>query len=163
MPVMRRASPSARTMGQGVGAGRTTTSLRCSCAESGFVWCVRSPSCIALPPLWSLSAENVNDREYDDPDGVDEVPVEREHLEFFCVLFFHEATEREYEGERKHDEADDDVARMQADQRVVGCAEEIRLEGQALVVDEVIPLLRGCEEEDRPEYDGTGEIEDEAS
>ena len=40
------------------------------------------------------------------------------------------------------------MRRVQADQRVVGGAEEVGLDGEAVVVDEVIPLLRRGDEKD---------------
>ena len=65
----------------------------------------------------------------------------------------------EDERQRKHDEADDDVRCVQADQRVKGSSEEIGVKGEAVVVDEVVPLLRRGGEEDAAQQDRRGQPE----
>src|ERR1017187_237073 len=139
MPARMSETPSASTRGHAVGRG--------SWIAAGSVfgcW-----SCIAV--LWLLSAEEVNNGEDDDPDGVDKMPVERKHLDPAGVFGGEAAGEREDEGQRKHDEADDDVAGVQADERVEGGAEEISADGEAVAVDELVPLMRGAAEEDASE------------
>ena len=56
--------------------------------------------------------------------------------------------QREDHHERKHDEADNDVRSVQADERVEGCAKEICPDGEAFVDDEPVPLLRCAGEKD---------------
>ena len=63
-----------------------------------------------------LSTEDVNDGEDDDPDSIDEMPVERKNFQTAGVLGSHGAIERKDQREREHDEADQDVRGMQADQ-----------------------------------------------
>ncbi len=64
-----------------------------------------------------LSAANDVDHGKDHyPDPVDKVPIEREHFELSRVLAFQLPGERKNQHNRKHGQADDDVARMQADQ-----------------------------------------------
>src|ERR1035438_3010848 len=139
MPARMSETPSASTRGHAVGRG--------SWIAAGSVfgcW-----SCMAV--LWLLSAEDVDNGEDDDPDGVDKMPVEREHLDPAGVFGGEVAGEREKECQRKHDEADDDVAGVQADERVEGGAEEIGADGEAVAVDELVPLMRGAAQEDASE------------
>ena len=59
----------------------------------------------------------------------------------------------------KHDEADENVEGMEADERIKGGAEEVGADGEALVGDEVEPLIGGEGEEDGAEQCGEGDPE----
>src|ERR1700735_2907115 len=48
---------------------------------------------------------------------------------------------------------------MKTNQRIIGGSEEIRLYRQTLVVNEVIPLLRGGDEKDRSKQNGTCQMD----
>ena len=102
-----------------------------------------------VPPFCNLSAENIDDGEDDDPDGVDEVPVERQHLKPLGVLLLcTQAKEENPSTSESMMKPDDDVRGVQADQRIISGSEEIGVNGEAVVVNEVIPLVRGAGEED---------------
>ena len=121
MPVMMSEMPSASTRGHAVGRGKLDD-----------VRVVFGCSSCMVPPFCGLSAEDVDNGEDDNPDGVDKMPVEREHFEPAGVLAGERAGEREEQSEREHDEADDDVDGVQANERVKGGAEEIGLDGEAV-------------------------------
>src|SRR5262249_20196616 len=97
------------------------------------------------------AAHDVDEGEDDDPDRVDEVPVEADDLELLEVLAADALGEREDRHHGHEDEADGHVARVQADERVEGGAEEVGGDGEALVDDEVPPLDSGAAEEDGAE------------
>jgi hypothetical protein len=72
--------------------------------------------CIEAPFVeFCLSTENVDNGEDDNPDGVDEVPVERENFEATRVFTGQRASKRKIQREREHEETDDDMARVKAD------------------------------------------------
>ena len=76
-PAKSSVAPKARTIGQAVGAGRSTLFGRAALISSS----VRSSvTCLLSAP------DHVDDREDDDPDGVHEVPVQREHVRAVRVL-----------------------------------------------------------------------------
>ena len=85
MPVISRAMTEREHHGPRVWAGRMTVSDRCVVAA----WLLRGlcRHCIVLLLCCELSAQDVDDEKYDDPDRVDEVPVEREDFESFGVFF----------------------------------------------------------------------------
>ena len=56
--------------------------------------------------------------------------------------------------DRKHGQADDDVACMQADQRVERGAKEVGADGQPIVIDQLIPFEPGAAEKDRAQNYG---------
>ncbi len=56
--------------------------------------------------------------------------------------------------DRKSQQADGYVKRMQADQGVVGRPKQVGLDGQALVIDQVAPLAKRAGQEDRSQNDG---------
>ena len=58
---------------------------------------------------------------------------------------------RENHGQSDHEQAHRDVKGMQADERVVGGAKEIRADGQAFVVNQVMPLTARADQKNRAE------------
>src|SRR5262249_28599687 len=70
---------------------------------------------------------------------------------------------REDAAEGQHHEADDDVGGMQPDEGIVRGAEEIGDDGQAVAVDETMPLPRGGSEEEAAQEHGDEEPEPRAS
>ena len=68
------------------------------------------------------------------------MPVEREHIQALGVLRCYLAQKSERHNDRDYDQADSDVKRVLADQRVVGGAEKIRADGQALMKYQSLPL-----------------------
>ena len=98
-------------------------------------------------PFCNLSAQKVDDGKNHHPHRVNKVPVERERLKLLCVLFSSPARARENEHQRKHHQSHQNVRRVQSHQRVEGCAEEIGLDGQAFVVNKVVPFAPGRDKE----------------
>jgi hypothetical protein len=49
---------------------------------------------LALRLLADSSAQHIHNHEYDDPDCVYEMPIEREHFQLFTVFFLHLAAQR---------------------------------------------------------------------
>src|SRR6266849_2935935 len=99
------------------------------------------------------ATDDVDDEEHGDPDDVDEVPVEREHVGVGRVLLLDLSEEREERDRPEGQQARGEVERVQADQRVVGGPEEVRPDGQALVDDQVPPFQPGAGQEHRSERD----------
>ena len=91
-------------------------------------------------PFRRLPAENVNHGEDDHPNGVDKMPIERQHFETLRVGLAHAAAQGEHESESQHDQADDNVRRVQTDQRVESSAKEIGADGKTILVDELVPF-----------------------
>ncbi len=60
---------------------------------------------------------------------------------------------RENQHRRKSEQADRHVKCMQADKGVVSCPEQVGLDGQALVVDQVMPLAKRAQQKDRSQCD----------
>ena len=106
-----------------MGAGRSTIVFR---PRGRFI---RSPHRLLL------SARSRRRREHDDPDAVDEVPVEREHV-VRCACSRRTGRRAPAPARRQADEPDDHVQGVQADQRVEGRAEEVRADRQPVLVDE---------------------------
>src|ERR1700760_4840939 len=96
-----------------------------------------------------LSPNHVNNGEDNDPNTVDEMPVERENFNAFRILGPKRLHERKNEASDEKNQADDHVKRMQADKRVVGCPKKICADRQAIDSDELVPLACGADEKDR--------------
>ena len=80
----------------------------------------------------AISARPRRRREHDDPDGVDEVPVQGEHVGALGVLALHVAARAPARARSSAATSPTiDVRGVQADERVVGGAEEVRADGQA--------------------------------
>src|SRR5207302_4431018 len=62
------------------------------------------------------------------------------------------------QGQAEHDDHEDysaaHVQGMQANERVIGCPEEITADGQLMAVDQLMPLVGGAAKEYRTEHDG---------
>src|SRR5262245_35280456 len=140
-PANASVHPDASTSGHAVGAG-TSSARRSRGLEA-------RRSMVSGTDMISSARDDVHDGEHDDPDGVDEVPVEREDVDARRVDQPDPTDHAERQHDREHHEADGDVERMQADERVVGRAEEIRGDRQAVFVDQSVPFLCRAEHEQR--------------
>ena len=67
---------------------------------------------------FNLPADDVDDGEDDDPDGVDKVPVDGDDFQPLGMMLRELTGEREDESKTEHDQADDDVRGMQANERI---------------------------------------------
>ena len=86
--------------------------------SAGFVFvfhCGRL-CCSGLKPSDVSAANDVDHGEDDDPDGVDEVPVDGDDLKALGVMCVDLAHEAEDQRQAEHEEADDHVRCVQADQ-----------------------------------------------
>src|SRR5689334_13101485 len=95
-PANRRVAPSARMKGQAVGAG---TSIGRGSREVPF-------NCsVANSVAMSTSApENVNYGKNHNPNGVDKMPIHREHFDVTRLLHSYTAIESEHRNAQEHDE-----------------------------------------------------------
>src|SRR5580704_4000682 len=98
--------------------------------------------------MFSLTTDDVNDGEDNDPDSIDKVPVQRQDLNAFGVFFAYVAGDGENEHQQQGAQTDNHVRSMQADQRVERSAEEIGADGQPILVDQLVPLHACSDEED---------------
>ena len=130
--------PNATTIGHGVGAGTSILS-----GASARVFTDSKP----FPP--SSASDNVDDGEDHHPHRIHEMPVHRQDLDAFGVLLLYIPKEREQPTPWQSKKADRHVKRMQADQRVIGCPEQVGLDGQAFVVDQVTPFASRARREKR--------------
>src|SRR5262245_22219048 len=74
------------------------------------------------------------------------MPIERQHVDAIRVLVSHASEPRECHDCREEYQADNHVEPVQADQRVVGSAEEVRADRQPNLVNQPVPLPGGPEE-----------------
>src|SRR4051812_14511607 len=100
------------------------------------------------------AAENVNYGKNHNPYGVDEMPVHREHFDVTGLLHFHTATKSEHRDRYQHDETCGDVKRMQPDERVICCPEQVGRDREPVLVDQPMPFLRGAIEKQSTKRDG---------
>src|SRR5271154_7603019 len=116
-PAKRRVAPKAKMKGQAVGAGTSIVrgvgglSFECSVAD--------------VVVMSASTAENVNYGKNHNPNGVDEMPVHREHIDAARMLLSHTTAKSEHGNGQEHDETCGDVKRVQADQRVIGRPEQV--------------------------------------
>ena len=60
----------------------------------------------------------------------------------------------EHRDDREHDQTCGDVKGMQADQRVIGCSEQVGRDRQPVFVDQPVPFLRRAVEEQTTKRNG---------
>src|SRR5258707_13897423 len=142
-PAKTSVTPAARTMGQAVGAG---SSISRAVRSDGGATC-------GVAMAVSSAPDDVDDGEHDDPDDVDEVPVEGKHADAPGVLPADVSGDGEQRHDRHQSQADDHVQPVQADQRVVRGPEQVGGDGEAVLVDQPVPFLRGAEQERSAERD----------
>src|SRR5262249_33621986 len=97
-PANMSVTPAARTSGHAVGAG--TSISRALRSEGGGA---------SVTTAVSSAPDHVDDREDDDPDGVHEVPVERDHVHAGRLLAVDVAGDGEQRDDRHQDHAHHDV------------------------------------------------------
>jgi hypothetical protein len=73
--------------------------------------------------MFVLSANDVDDGEDDDPDGIDEMPIPGEKLNSALLLLDVALEQSGDHDQREKDQANDDVRGMQTDERIVSGAE----------------------------------------
>src|SRR5262245_32135149 len=106
-PATTSITPKAKTIGDAVGAGSSTVSVR-RCASACELM-FRFASCTGV-----LAPDDVYDREHHDPHRVHEMPIERQHVDAVGVLLPHAAEPRECHHGREQDQADDHVKPVQS-------------------------------------------------
>src|ERR1700690_180382 len=145
-PAHRRVVPKAKMKGHAVGAGTSIgrgvrhVSFNCSVANS-----------VAMS---TSASENINYGKNHNPYGVDEMPVHREHFDVTRLLHSHTATKSEQRNRREHDETCGDVKRVQPDEGVICCPEQVGRDRQPVFVDQPVPFLRCAVEEQATECNG---------
>src|SRR6267143_4299848 len=107
-------------------------------------WARACPDSLARSCLVLLgsSTDHVDHGEDDNPYGVDEVPVPGHDLDALAVDRPKRAGPREDGAEPEHEEPDDDVRRVEPDERVESRAEEVGPDREAVRVDEAVPFRR---------------------
>src|SRR5580704_19692647 len=88
----------------------------------------------------SLTADNVDDGENNYPHDVDKVPIPGNHFYPLTVRPFDRSRQTERENKSEQRQTYDDVARVQAYQRVKRCSEKIRADRQVVFHDQPIPF-----------------------
>src|SRR5881409_3095704 len=121
--------------------------LRVGCRSSAFM------SSRAAAAGEGSRSEQVNDREQDDPDEIDEVPVEPDRLDPL-VMSLRVLAEKRLAGDERHaEDAAEDVEAVKAGRRVEDRAEERDVGVEARM--EQVPILVGLDrEKDRSEKKG---------
>src|SRR6267143_1843583 len=133
-PANRSIAPNARTSGQGVDAGTSTTSGELS-------WSGRRDS---TDTRSSSATDDVDDQEDRDPQDVDARGM----------LSFDVAAGSQQRDGGEGDQADRHMERVQPDEGVVSRSEQVRTDRKPFVANQVSPFERRAAEEDRPEDDG---------
>src|SRR5215469_8013931 len=112
------------------------------------------PVCSRSKP-WKHSRSascDVYDNKHHNPDGIDEMPVVRQDLETF-LLFTADFTQQEKRQNGKdQNQSHGDVGSVQTDERIVRCTEQIRADGQPLVINQPVPLDSCFYQEDRSQH-----------
>ena len=101
--------------------------------------------------MLSLTTDDVNNREDDNPNDVDEMPIHGKGVDVFRMLLLDPMKQSEKQNREKADEPDGDVERVESNKGVIGGTEEIGGDGESLVVDEVMPFATGSDKKDRAE------------
>src|SRR6266478_9190059 len=143
-PPNRSMTPKARTSGQGVDAGMSTTSGELS-------WSGRRDS---TDTRSSSATDDVDDQEDRDPHDVDEMPIQTQEVDARGMLSFDVAAGSQQRDRCERNQADRHMERVQPDEGVVGRSEQVRTDRQPFVANQVSPFERRAAEEDRPEHDG---------
>ena len=79
-----------------------------------------------------------------DPHCVDKMPVERQNLNALGVFLHEHAGESEDKHSEQHRQADDDVGRVQSDERIERRPKEIGADRQPVLIDQLVPLDARC-------------------
>src|SRR5260370_32143527 len=151
-PANTNVSPKARMIGHAVGAGSSIVRGACSPASRLSI----------SDPIFQfllLSSNHVNDRKNHNPHGIHEVPVQRQDVNTFSVLWSHVSQKREHHNHEECYKPYNDVKAVQSDQRVIGCSEQVRADRQSLSVNQPVPLGGGPIQESGAQCDG-GEPQD---
>src|SRR5580698_1762860 len=146
-PAKPRVKPRANTSGHAVGVGKWTTSSETSGLCGSFIGLGIAFAMASV--LFLSAADDVDNGKDHHPDPVDKMPIEREHLELFGVLRFQLAQQRKNQHDRKHGQADDDVACMQTNEGIERGAKEVGADGQAVVINQLLPFEPGTDKKDR--------------
>src|ERR1700722_17614125 len=81
--------------------------------------------------FFSSTAENVNYRENDDPDRVDEVPVHGKHANAARLILIYPAGQTKKKDDQKHEQSSGDMECVKTDERVIGRSKQVRGDRQA--------------------------------
>ena len=108
-PAKSSVTAEARTIGNAVGAG-------ISSAVGAPASLTLVASLFAIPISSRSPSNDVDDGEHDDPDRIDEMPVERQHLDASAVLRSDLPSQREQENGRQSKKPDRHMEGVQADQ-----------------------------------------------
>src|SRR5215469_5089338 len=137
-PANNKVHPKARTKGHAVGAG---TSISRGAWRFSLTCSLISNVAISLPS----ASQNVHDGKNDDPNRIHKMPVQRKDF-YTTGVFLSDATgKREDRHNDEHDQSCGDVERVEADEGVVGCPEQIGGDRQPVFIDQPMPLLSSSE------------------
>src|ERR1700689_2036436 len=90
---------------------------------------------------WFPSAtDHIDHREHNDPDHINEMPIQRKDVQPLAMLRFHFAQKSENHGESNSEQAYGDVKCMESHERVIRCAKEIRADVETSFVNQVMPF-----------------------
>src|SRR4029453_3354350 len=148
MPLVTRPAnpsvmPSAAIIGQAVGAGSSMNSSESRCGGGSLIpfgSARRRRVAAAVGGARRASSDHVHGGEDDHPHRVDEVPVPGEYLDALGMRRVHGTAQAENQHQREQHEADGHVAGVEADQRVVGGAEQVGPDRQVMPVDQAVPF-----------------------
>src|SRR5712692_10231875 len=132
-PANSSMTPNAKIKGHAVGAG---TSI--SRGARGLLFNCSVVNSVAIR---SLASQHVNHSENHNPHRVDEMPVHREHFDVTGLLHSHTATKSEHRNGHEHCKTCGDVKRVQPDQRVICCPEQVGRDSQPVFGDQSVPFL----------------------
>src|SRR5262249_1569517 len=105
------------------------------------------PVRLAFAGSYSVSSSyDVHDSENRYPNGIDEMPVQREHIQAFSVLLLHSGCKGEYHHGEQTQQAYTHVEGVKTDERVIRRAKKIRGDGQAHLVNQAMPLTSGADQ-----------------
>src|SRR5581483_2021224 len=126
----------------------STASQKKTCRYRRCSWASSSAVCAMKGPL-----DQIDEREHENPDEIDEVPVERDDLDRVAVVRRVRALERAHEDAGEVHDAREDVAAVEAGQDEERRTEVVLGDRLPLVDDEVRPLVRLEAEEEEAAAD----------
>src|SRR5258708_19547598 len=88
----------------------------------------------------SLAPDHVYDKKDHHPHHVHEVPIHRQNIGAFGVLFSHFSPQGESQYRPKRKQADYHVKRMEADEGVLSGSEKVGLDCQTILINHMSPL-----------------------
>ena len=78
------------------------------------------------------------------------MPIKGEHFEAFRLFRTDAPEQREHQNEHQHHQPDHDMRGVKPNERVKRSAEQIGMNGQPILIDELVPLVGSAGEEEDP-------------